>query len=202
LTEGLQPPYPKVLPVQRTIRVSGNPKATEFKFADSPIPVEARVVSVPIPDLSGNIAYEFECSAYNVPIGEGRIDRYGISCGLFAAGKTVNLLGDTVDPYSRMSRAHILPSQFYGKCADYPQWGALREFRLRGFQLTMRFTDPVFTEGDFSDHAIKRVDLLLKVEPDPTALAPVALPSEYVYWGFSDQGNTCENIFVNPNLRQ
>ncbi len=199
---GLGPPYPQIVPIEKTTTIRGKPSPVHFRFPDEPIPPEARAVYLPILDANGKTAYELECSAYNVPIGEGRIDRYGIVCGLFATGERVNLLGDSLDRYSRMSNAQILADQLYGKCADYPQWGATREFRLRGFQLTMQFRNARFTEGEFADHALKQVDLNIKVERDPTATAPVALPSKYVYWGFLDRPNACEKVFVNPRLEE
>lgn len=189
----LGPPFPQVVPARRTLTL---PVSTS----------EERDVYFPIFDASGKLAYEFECSAYTVGGGEveGRrhppaIDRWGIYCGMFAAGrKDVDLLGDAVDPYSRMAMAQILPDQIYGKCGQYPQWGGRREFRLRGFKLSMEFKNPVFVRGDFAEHAIERVTLDLRVQPDPTATSPVALAPEYIYWGVVDRPNACEELLVRP----
>ena len=197
--EGLGGPYPAIAPVNKSFAIVGTSEPRRFMFPDAPLPSEAMVVYLPIHSVDGKIEYKFECSAYNVPTEEGRIDRHGIVCGLFAHGKKVNLLGDSVDPYSRMTRAQILPDQLYGSCGDYPEWGTLRQFSLRGFHLRLRFSDPVFTQGEFAEHALQRVNLDVKIEPDPTAVAPVALPIKYIYWWFLKPTNTCNKILVIPH---
>jgi hypothetical protein len=116
-------------------------------------------VHFPVNDIAGKVAYDFECTAISGGHLNPKIDQYGISCGLFASGSNVNLLEDSVDPYSRTMPSQILPDQLDGECAKYPQWGAHRVFRLRGFRLTMQFSDPTFTQSDFSPgHALSNGD--------------------------------------------
>jgi hypothetical protein len=95
-----------------------------------------------------------------------------------------------------MSRANIAPGQLYGKCATYPEWGAVRHFRLRGFELTLEFRNPVFTWGEYAKHAIKTFDLHVQVRPDPSATSPMAGPSKYIFWGFLPRAHPCEKVFV------
>jgi hypothetical protein len=98
---------------------------------------------MPIRDHNKRVVYEFECT-FVVPI-----VRWGISCGLFAAGKKINLLEDSTDPYSRSDRGSFFPEQLMDKCADYPDWGATRVYRLRGFRLVIRLTNPKFIPSDY-----------------------------------------------------
>lgn len=195
---GLLGPFDPIGPTSATFVLKGSSIPTKFDFANTPIPAEARRIELPIMKTDGRLAYKLECSTYNVPIGEGKIDRYGIVCGLFEQGNKINLLADGLDPYSRMDRAQILPIQLYGRCASYPEWGNIRTFRLRGFQLALRFSEPEFTSGDFADHALKRVTLDVSVKPDATADFPVAPPSKYIYWGISHSQNPCDTVIVDP----
>jgi hypothetical protein len=194
----LGPPYQSVKNEKKTVTIKGVAVPTDFQFAVRPISPKARVVNLPIPGTDGMPAYRLECSAYNVPIGQGKIDRYGIVCGLFAMGGKTNLLLDAVGLYSRMSPAEILPGQLFGPCASYPGWGSTREFKLRGMDLRLSFSKPVFTAGDFAAHALRSVNLTMTVDPDPSALSPVAGPPKYLYWGLSNSPSPCETILVGP----
>ncbi len=200
-TNDLDSPFQKVTPVQKDVVVSGVSHPTDFRVPHTPLPPQARVVDVPIYDDSGALAYQFECSAYNVPIGRGKIDRRGIVCGLFAKDRGINLLEDGVDPYSRMNPAQILPGQLYGMCAQYPQWGASREFSLRGMLLTLRLSDPVFTQGDFAAHALRSVRMMVRVVPDPNSTSLVAEPSKYIYWGVSNSTDPCKLPAISAEVR-
>jgi hypothetical protein len=149
-----------------------------------------RFVDWELNDTKGTLAYEFQCSGYNVP-GLGKIDRYGLSCGLFMTSSPINLLQDAIDPYSRMNMAEVLPQQLKDACALYPDWGATRVFRLRGFALTLRFSNPIFASSDFQWGALKQVDLSLSVIPDDWATEPVAPAPKYAYWGFLPNPHAC-----------
>jgi hypothetical protein len=165
-----------------------------FEFADKPSPLAARGFDLPIRDVSGRIAYRVECSSV-VPI-----VRYGISCGLFETGNENNLLADSRDAYSLINRADIYPEQLEGKCADYPDWGAERLFRLRGFRLIVRMIDPVFISSpeDWGGKGLQRVEMTVEIERDETASSPVATAPKYAYWNFIPHPNACEVPITNP----
>ncbi len=190
--EGLGPPFPQIQAAAKAGELPGPNEA--FEFADKPLPRKARGFYLPIRDLSSRIAYEFECSSV-VPI-----VRWGISCGLFAIGGKINLLRDSTDPYSRMDRATIFPEQLEGKCAAYPDWGAERVFRLRGFRLTMRLKNPVFipSETDWGGKGLEKVELRVEVQPDASVTSPVAAAPQYAYWNFLPRPNACESTLLNP----
>lgn len=189
---GLEPPYPRIESVTRKANLPG--QNTEFQFADAPLPRAAQGFYMPIRDDRSEILYEFECSSTE-PINE-----WGISCGLFEKGKGTNLLLDSIDPYSRLDPATILPDQLDSKCAIYPDWGAVRVFRLRGFRLQLALKDAVFAPGrsSSSGKTLKSVGLIAHVEQDPSATAPVAEPPRYAYWGFLGRGHSCEEPIPIP----
>jgi hypothetical protein len=185
--------------------IRGQSVPVSFSHATEPISPSARVAYLQIFNTTGTEAYEFECSAYNEPISDGRIDRYGIECGLFASGSKINLLNEGIDPYTLMSRATIYPEQLYGTCADYPQWGKSRRFRLRHFTLTMTLDNPEFTRGDFSMHALRSVTLRVNIVPDKSADNTSAMPSRYISWvvlGNKLVGarGKCDVVLLNPSL--
>lgn len=180
--------------------------SSQFAFLRQPMPSDARMFSWAITDAKGQHLYDFACSGYEIAGGanlRGNVrprsfDRYGTVCGLFLPRKDFNLLADGVDPYSQMNPAQILPGQLFGECGDYPDWGRQRVFHLRGMRLTMHFSDPVFTTGDFAPHALVSARLDLNVEPDPSATSPVAAPPETIYWGILNSANPCHQVLVAP----
>jgi len=202
--EHLSAPFPLATLFETTIALDAEKlQGYEFAFPGESMPPRARMVSIPVPGAHGNPFYDFACSAYESAGGEikgqlvpRQFDRYGIVCGLFMPGKDLNLLADGVDPYSRTTPDQILPDQLYGNCADYPDWGKQREFRLRGIKLTLQFSAPVFTIGDFASHALASVQMHLRVEPDPSATSPVADSPKIIYWGVSNGPNACGTVLA------
>jgi hypothetical protein len=181
--QGLQPPYPRVTPAVGT--------ATFVVDQAS----DLRVSTV---DERGNEAYSVQCSA---GIGENGLGQWGVLCQLAQAGKKLDLLADGIDPYSRRPRGLIVPDQLVGKCSEYPEWGAVRHFRLRGMELTLRMKNLVRKKDQGqpmrSDAGpLARFDLQVVVRPDPTATSAVALPAPYIDWRFLDRPNTCAQVLV------
>lgn len=199
----LEGPYPAVRASRQTIQVRPHePKNTPislFILPEVPVPVADRAVSFSINGLKGNVEYRFECSADSAGPPPFAIQDEGLLCGLFSAdGNPKNLLKDSVDPYSLMSEAQVTPIELFGTCANYSQWGSEREFSLRGFDLSLRFSNPVFEPGLQSPHALRQVDLEIEVRPNPTANAPVASPPDYIHWNLNDHGDQCERILISP----
>ena len=193
---GLGPPYPRVAPAEFSVVL---PKKGLR-------PEDTSDFSLTLRDDAGNPAYELACSVYTIPYGGGfTIIRSGIDCKLFSTTKSVDLLEDSRDPYSRMPRAIILPMQLYGKCSAYPDWGARRTFSLRGFRLIMEFRDIVFAEGATPDdfwlkRGINQVTMIVRIETVPSATTPVAAPSYYADWSFVPGKQLCERVLINPEL--
>lgn len=184
--------FPAVIATAKTASLPGNNE--DFDFADHPLPAKLRGFYLPVRDRSHRIVYRFECSTVEP------IVRWGVSCGLFAAGEKTNLLQESTDPYSLMDRGTVFPEQLSGKCADYPDWGRERTFALRGFKLIMRLTKPVFIHSleDWGGQGLESVELTVQVVPDPSAISPMARPPEFSYWGFIPRPDACEVPIVNP----
>jgi len=191
----LNPPFPQV---QKTSKTATLPATNDdFSFADKPIPPKNRAFSLPIRNSHGKVLYIFECSSTEP------IMRWGVSCGLFAVGQIVNLLRDSIDAYSRLDRATFFPEQLIDVCSNYPDWGAEREFRLRGLRLTVRVTEVKFvpSEWDWYGKGISHVTLTAEAEPDIKARSPIAELPKHAYWGYTFRDNpsdACSKPFDNP----
>lgn len=78
------------------------------------------------------------------------------------------------------SRARIFAEELIGNCGDYPEYGRVRHFRLRGMNITFEFSELRFKEsqgpgvkrGKEWELASFRFDFT--AEPDPTAVSPIA----------------------------
>jgi len=195
---GLGAPYPLVVKAEKEQVIPSKPSS--FQFAVHPLEDESMTFYLPIYDVRGVLTYEFECSAY-VSATDSRIlvGRWGISCGLFQVGKLANLLDDSVDPYSRISRAHILPRHLAPECQTYPEWGAIRKFKLRGMSLEIKLSDPLFAGpdglADFFLGGIQQVRMKVTALPDSSATSPVATSAPFSDWSFLP---SCTSILLNP----
>ena len=80
------------------------------------------------------------------------------------------------------SRARFLAEELVGKCGDYPEYGRVRHFRLRGMKITLTMDDLRFKVSNGSDAAKQQRPQLdsflfgLQVESDPSALSAIAEP--------------------------
>ena len=129
----------------------------------------------------------------NVPV------RYqgGLLCGLAPASTPVpetlgssSLLATEEEPGALHSRGNFEPPALVGACANYPDYGLIRTFSLRGFRLTLRVSD-VEVRPDYQrdfvyriayrkDFPIGRMKFTVSVVPDPAATSAKALPSPYI----------------------
>ena len=183
---GLGPPYPQVVPTEKT--------AT---FALE----EGKDWQMPIMDADGKEAYSLSCQA---AMGEVGLNRWGVWCKLVQAGSDLDLLADSVDPYSRRLRTLFEPEQLAGKCSEYPEWGSARTFDLRGFRLVLQAKNIVLAKSGarnlgFYRGRIARFDIAAKVVPDRSAESGVALPSRYVDWRFLPRPHACEQAIINAD---
>ncbi len=200
--EHLGPPFPEVAAAEKIAGIPPRQPAREAKFPEAGIarPEPSGFVQflyLPILTTSGTLAYEFECSSDGPTIG-----RSGMRCGLYREGTNANLLDDAVDPYTRMSQSRFLTWQLYGKCAGYPEWGAVRHFRLRGMKITVELRDMRFDPEDErpnrAEGRIKGARVRATVEPDPQAKSPVALAPRILDWEDSAGPRTCAQVLIDP----
>ncbi len=96
-----------------------------------------------------------------------------------------NLLVEEPKEKAWFSRAHMIAQQLFGECADYPEYGKLRHFMLRGMRLTIEFFDVEFAatpppvDGPPSAR-LRSYKLRLTVVPDRTARRAIAERSGYL----------------------
>jgi len=76
---------------------------------------------------------------------------------------------------------HII--EMLGKCGDYPDYGRVRDFRLRGMDIRLSIlnlkTKQVKDQNGHSAEEMKSLDLEVRVESDSTAISEIAAPSKY-----------------------
>jgi hypothetical protein len=157
------------------------------------------LVKVNLRDVSGKSQYQLVCfsgdDAANAAAG-GFIYSGGLLCGLGEARAPLmhfmenrSLLSEkTAAIYSR---GNFHPSALVGPCANYPDFGAQRTFRLRGMSLELRVANvevfpnysssfefrPETYDRDREHFPIGKANLIVRLTDDPQATSPRALPS-------------------------
>jgi hypothetical protein len=113
------------------------------------------------------------------------------------------------DPYPTVEgqgRGRFWIGDITGKCGDYPDYGKIREFRLRGMDLTLsiaRFELVSSRVGSDSEETkIRTLDLEVTATPDFTAIGDIAAQSKYMPPAVPDPQNpnryiqNCDSIRV------
>jgi len=86
------------------------------------------------------------------------------------------------DPYDReaASRGEIWSKDLWGRCADYPDWGRIRDFMLRGMHVRIELSRIKFDDArETVVPHLRAVHLRVSVYPDPAAASSVARASPY-----------------------
>jgi len=84
------------------------------------------------------------------------------------------------------SRGRFFVEDLVGSCAEYPEYGRTRNFRLREMNLTLEIKDFQIEPGSRAKNApwnrdrIKELNLVVTVASDPTAATEIAEPSKYI----------------------
>lgn len=181
---GLGPPY---------IQIRDASKTAAFPVAAG---VNTKLV-LPVLDVNGHQAYTLECVG---SFGEAGTAQWGIRCQFFAKGNSLNLLGDSVDPYTLNYRGLFEAEQLTPACREYPEWGAHRQFRLRNLDITLVALGDLAADNAFQEDSSKQIVLQTEVKPDSSATSPVALPSEYVDWRLLDKLSDCDEILIHKTM--
>jgi len=136
--------------------------------------VSSANVSALIRSRTGVPLYHLQCHSAGYT-GDSDFDYSGeFECRLSSVGDhdlySTLLTEDANQNRDWESRARFFAADVIGKCANIPQFGSVRHFRLRGMQLTLKIVDPVVNRNR------KLVSLKLKVavQPDPTADREIA----------------------------
>jgi hypothetical protein len=168
-----------------------------------PVNLTAQKVEIdfPLSDNAGKVQYLFWC--------RGGSDQYlatqtvgedflvgPFSCGLKTGDKNSgrNLLGEDDSPLWH-TRAQYRYDQLTGKCGDYPEFGRVRTFRLRGFRLTLTASDVKVKPP--SEVTYFRLGVFLKT--DESATGSIAQRPDFLSpYG---QGRSCETILKGKDPR-
>ena len=128
---------------------------------------------VPIYGNDGTVLYQIICRGGTDEYLDGLTDRVGINfvgplgCRLHEGLVEVehSLLAEPgFSPWH--SRGHFSHRMLIGDCGAYPEFGRLRHFRLRGFELTFEVTD-VIMDGV----KVSYFDLNIKLRNDRSAIS-------------------------------
>jgi hypothetical protein len=77
------------------------------------------------------------------------------------------------------SRARFLSEELVGPCANYPEYGRARSFRLRRMKITLGLSDIKLDQSALPRPALKAFRLRISVAPDPAATTPIAASISY-----------------------
>ncbi|HUQ98111.1 MAG TPA: hypothetical protein VM166_01575 [Gemmatimonadaceae bacterium] len=92
-----------------------------------------------------------------------------------------NLLVEAPNLAAWYSRGRMFASELEGDCARYPEYGRVRNFRLRGLHLVMTFEDVVFSVARADGGPrLASYTLQVRVVRDPTAQRSIAESSGYL----------------------
>ncbi|MGH9354081.1 MAG: hypothetical protein ACRD2G_18280 [Terriglobia bacterium] len=151
--------YPAVSPLRRTFDVPNVSQANVVLFIKSP---------------EGRPLYELQCHSAGYT-GDPNFDYSGdFECRLRSVHRwdvySTLLTEDANQSRDWESRGRFFAAQLRGACARVPEFGADRDFKLRGMDLSLRVIGPTFTETG----SLKSLRLTVIVRPDPAARRPIA----------------------------
>lgn len=160
-------PWPTIARAQRT-----------FDFRDA----KHANVSLALKDTGGRAVYRLQCHTWRFE-GDPEFDYSGdFECrlmSLYSKEAYSTLLTD--DPnQSRdwQSRARIFAQELVGDCANYLEYGRMRNFRLRGMQIRFEFLNvKVIHSTDSATRgpiALKSFRFIVSAWPDPSVRSAIA----------------------------
>src|SRR2546425_535205 len=145
-----------------------------------------------IRDNAGKLLYRLECEpGFTSDVAVGNFECYMNSPSSVHEPDLSLLNEDPLDGAVAHSRGEIWAEHLEGNCANYPGWGTVREFRLRGMRVSLRLNrielvrrpNPVRGGRPTEVPFIRRFGLNVEVAADPTALSAVAEPVPFVlHW--------------------
>ena len=139
---------------------------------------------IPFTDRSGRVWYRLDCRGGSdahldrISALPGAVNYVGplmCSLSLGAEETGASLLGEETDsggPWH--TRGQFAWKHFEGACATYPEYGRVRHFRLRGFELTLSVSEPEIDNDLLDDYV-----LTVSLRQDPSAKTARAEPSGY-----------------------
>lgn len=106
------------------------------------------------------------------------------------------------------SRGRFLVEELSGKCAEYPEYGLVRHFSLRGMNLTLKIQNFKMASSSSTENApwnrdrMKELDLDVTITPDPNASSEIAEPTKYIEPPFAhpadphDLSRKCDKVLT------
>jgi hypothetical protein len=175
------------------------------KFEDS-FAVDTRAeidYANPLYDISGTVRYVFVCKGGSDEYLDALEERTGITyvgvlgCRLSEGKKEIEsslLAEDEVAPWHTRGQFHRF-DEITGDCGNYPEYGNVRHFRLRGFELTLFATDLVFDRSN----RLQSFKMHVSLRRDDRITSPRAEQSGYLtpY----KNGRSCKTILKDNEPR-
>lgn len=174
--QAASPSWPAIRPVQRTFNVP------DVKKMNLSLLIHTKV-GVPLYGLfCSPPTYISNNGSYNAEYGVDYVTdfRGDFACLLAMRHSGPGLLVESaMQPYVFPSRGEFDTRELAGICGSIPNFGATRNFRLRGMKLTLQVIDPVI---DVNSHGwdgpnepeLKSMKLKVTVRPDPSATRAIA----------------------------
>jgi hypothetical protein len=139
-------------------------------------------IDLPVRNPVGEPLYSFWCRGGSTAFVDHVGSQLGIDvvppfvCALDEMGRYTEdgLLSEDDSSYW-YSRGQFQWKDLLGACGDYPEYGRVRTFRLRGLKLTLTASNVVASADD-----LRSFDLTVSIVPDPTAIRAQAERPDYL----------------------
>ena len=150
-------------------------------------------IDVLIKGTDGKNLYALSCHS-GIYEGDPEVDYSGLlQCALKSLYSTedfVNLLTESEEQISDWeNRGRFLENHLDHGCENYPDWGAVRNFRLRGMRLTFAIDDIEWDKEKSGDKFIRSYSFSIAIYPDKGSQSPRADPPSRPQptWFYEDQ---------------
>ena len=134
-----------------------------------------------IKNMAGVPIYKLECHNGNYEELSGLDFSGDFQYALFAIkGGTINtwnLLVSQAESEQRsewLDRGRVTSNQFRGECGEVPEYGKLRNFRLRGMLITLEFSNLKWSPESKSSSRMEQFTFEVSVMPDKNATTATA----------------------------
>jgi len=160
------------------------------------------LLSIPFFDKGGKVRYRLVCRGVKEIYLDSLMDRLKINylgpwmCVLNKGNRETEftlLNAGGVAPWH--GRGYFYDKQLIASCGNYPEYGRVRHFRLRGFILTLEFTDIDVRDDDVVYGVFK-----VLVKSDPSATSEYAEKPKYL--DPFEPGRSCKNVLLRDKQRQ
>lgn len=139
---------------RRIEKVTRWPRIAEVKKVFSFPEGRNASATVKILDLKGKPLYLLECHSAGYEGGPEFTYSGDFECrliSLYSKETYSTLLTESPDQAADWeSRGRILAEELLGKCSEYPEYGRVRQFKLRGMKITLQLDDVKIREDDLA----------------------------------------------------